>query len=494
MIKKRLHYVLFLILILSSLFAAGFLICRRLRFLHYIPETLEESADTLKNPYIGWYKLSGYLISDDTPLHLPDTASQSENTPAANTALSEDADNNASASLILLEFNLKNYADRDLSHTALNQLDSALAAWQTNGNQLILRFLYDWDGKNLETEPDNLEQILRHMEQVAPVVNRYADCVYLMQGIFVGNWGEMNNSAWLSSENRSILIQTLSDLISPDIFLSVRTPAQLRSIVQSAKPLGSSQPFDGSLPARLGLFNDGMLGSGNDTGTYGDTAASASDYQSAWLRQDELDFQNELCRYVPNGGEVIIDNAFNDPETADASLEQMHVSYLNQAYDPAVLTKWKNSPYTGSNSVYSGLSFYDYVTCRLGYRYVIRDSFLQLSPLANEAQFSVSIENTGFSVSYRSFDITLNLVSDSGEVTSVPLDADPRFWDSGSVSEVKTTVDVRSLPEGFYTVWLKFTDPRSGLEILPASTAEHGDSGSRIGSFTLSRLHLTSEQ
>ena len=451
MIKKRLLYVLFLILILSSLFAAGFLICRRLRFLHYIPETLEESADTLKNPYIGWYKLSGYLISDDTPLHLPDTASQSENTPSANTALSEDADNNASASLILLEFNLKNYADRDLSQTALNQLNSALAAWQTNGNQLILRFLYDWDGKNLETEPDSLEQILRHMEQVAPVVNRYADCVYLMQGIFVGNWGEMNNSAWLSSENQSILIQTLSDLISPDIFLSVRTPAQLRSIVQSAKPLGSSQPFDGSLPARLGLFNDGMLGSGNDTGTYGDTAASASDYQSAWLRQDELDFQNELCRYVPNGGEVIIDNAFNDPETADASLEQMHVSYLNQAYDPAVLTKWKNSPYTGSNSVYSGLSF-------------------------------------------RSFDITLNLVSDSGEVTSIPLDADPRFWDSGSVSEVKTTVDVHSLPEGFYTVWLKFTDPRSGLEILPASTAEHGDSGSRIGSFTLSRLHLTHEQ
>lgn len=30
----------------------------------------------------------------------------------------------------------------------------------------------------------------------------------------------------------------------------------------------------GSLSSRLGLFNDGMLGTANDTGTYGDTAAS----------------------------------------------------------------------------------------------------------------------------------------------------------------------------------------------------------------------------
>ena len=52
---------------------------------------------------------------------------------------------------------------------------------------MFFRFLYDWDGKAMETEPQSLEQILRHMDQTAEVVNRYTDCVFLMQGIFVGN-------------------------------------------------------------------------------------------------------------------------------------------------------------------------------------------------------------------------------------------------------------------------------------------------------------------
>ena len=49
-----------------------------------------------------------------------------------------------------------------------------LSAWTKTGSQLILRFLYDWDGQNLESEPTELSQILTHMEQVGPIVNKYA--------------------------------------------------------------------------------------------------------------------------------------------------------------------------------------------------------------------------------------------------------------------------------------------------------------------------------
>lgn len=84
-----------------------------------------------------------------------------------------------------------------------------------------------------------------------------------------------------------------------------------------------------------------MLGTANDTGTYGDTPASADAYRSAWVREDELDFQNRLCNFVPNGGEVILDNPFNDLAHALSDLSRMHVSYLNSEHDPAVLDKWK---------------------------------------------------------------------------------------------------------------------------------------------------------
>ena len=203
-----------------------------------------------------------------------------------------------------------------------------------------------------------MSQILTHMEQVGPIVNKYASSVYIMQGIFVGNWGEMNNTIHMGNGEMETLIQKLDDVIDPSIFLSVRTPAQWRTIVdeyRDTKVPRCSQPnLLSSLALRLGLYNDGMLGSANDAGTYGDKAAAGWDanYNDAWTREDELAFQNDLCRYVPNGGEVIIDNVYNDFDNAIKDLSQMHVSYLNSEYDSTVLNKWKETIVNGTDDVW----------------------------------------------------------------------------------------------------------------------------------------------
>ena len=118
----------------------------------------------------------------------------------------------------MLEVNLQNFSNEDLSDSALSQLDTILSAWQRHGSQVILRFLYDWDGKAMETEPQSLEQILRHMDQTAEVVNRYTDCVFLMQGIFVGNCGEMNNSHYMSDEDCTTLMHHLAEVTDPSVF------------------------------------------------------------------------------------------------------------------------------------------------------------------------------------------------------------------------------------------------------------------------------------
>ena len=83
--------------------------------------------------------------------------------PEANAAIDS---NSSSFELSLIEINLKNYGNCDLSDNALSQIDSILSAWTKTGSQLILRFLYDWDGQNLESEPNELSQILIHMELV----------------------------------------------------------------------------------------------------------------------------------------------------------------------------------------------------------------------------------------------------------------------------------------------------------------------------------------
>ena len=130
-----------------------------------------------------------------------------------------------------------------------------------------MRFLYDWDGQNLESEPNELSQILTHMEQVGPIVNKYASSVYIMQGIFVGKLGAEDGIIQhiMGNGEMETLIQKLDDVIDPSIFLSVRTPAQWRTIVgeyHGTKVPRCPQPnLLSSLASRLGLYNDGMLGS-----------------------------------------------------------------------------------------------------------------------------------------------------------------------------------------------------------------------------------------
>ena len=163
-------------------------------------------------------------------------------------------------------------------------------------------------------------------------------------------------------------INHLASVTDPGIFLAVRTPNQWRTITESSVPLTAEQTLSNSLAARLSLFNDGMLGSETDLGTYGD-----SDILFSLSGFEKRPRQAELCRYVPNGGEVVIDKPYNDFSSAVNDLAHTHVSYLNDIYDDAVLSKWRNDTYQ-RNDCFRGMNGYDYIYSHLGYRYVLRSS------------------------------------------------------------------------------------------------------------------------
>lgn len=469
--KRNLSYLLFFMLPLALLL--GILLWQRMLFIRYMPKTCEESGEELSNPYIGWYSIHGYLLSDTDALALPDTAAVEKE----------------KAGLVLVQINLKNYARQDLTDTALMQLDTLLTAWQETGSQMILRFLYDWDGKNLETEPEDTQQILRHMQQVGEIINAHKESVYLLQGAFVGNWGEMNQTKHMADGKTGELIRQLAEVTDASIFLSVRTPAQLRTVLESKEPLDVSQAFTGSLEARLGLFNDGMLGSETDTGTYGSVSAASGGYSQPWMRQDELEFQNRLCNYVPNGGEVITDNAYNDFDAARETLSAMHVSYLNQDYDTAVLNKWKTAVYTGSDKVYAGCSGYDYIGQHLGYRYVLRDSGCHWGFLSqNQASLFLTLENVGFASCYRPLEIRIHAVSETGEITELPVDSDLRLLASKESINLEASWNVRKLKHGRYQLYFQIWDNTLDREIFLANTLEHGKYGYCFASADLSKL------
>ena len=427
----------------------------------YTPADSAETNTILSNPYMGWYSLIGYTLSDSELPSIPPSY-QKASPPTE---------------LVLLEINLLPYADSDISDNGLSYLDTLLSKWSDTKNQLILRFVYDWNGTNLQSEPSSRTQIERHIEQIAPIINKYKDSVYLLQGIFVGNWGEMNHSGYLSADDMTLLLQKLATLTDPSIFLAVRTPAQLRAILKTGTPISATQAYNGSLASRTGLYNDGMLGSSTDTGTYSDSSANTSDYTKPWSRENEIGFQNQLCNYVPNGGEVILPNSYNDLDKAISDLKAMHVSYLNKDYDPDVIEqKWKASSYSGSDPLYQRMNGFDYISCHLGYRYVLTNSSF------SHGQLSVTIENKGFSSCYRPLSVSITIESDDKSFQKTyPVNTDTRTWLSGESVTFKLPLTVRDLPVSTCALSLKLTDQSLNREILLASDFEHTSSGYVIG-------------
>lgn len=423
---------------------------QRYQPISYQSSTYQETNAALTNPFRGFQHLYGFTLSEDDP----------ENTAKR----TKQYINSGTLPLMLIQINLKNYAGTDLSANALAQLDCILEEIQTAKRQVILRFLYDWDGKALETEPDNIEQILRHMDQIGPVVNRHVDAVFLLQSTFTGNCGEMNSTKFGTHKDNRQLMSHLAQVTDPSIYLAVRTPSQLRGVTQTRTPVSVDTAYDGSLGSRLGLYNDGMFGSVFDLGTYDDTPnTDTTAPEDKGTRTEEIAFQDYICQFVPNGGEAVLDNPYSDFESALSDLNKMHVTYLSCEHDAAVLDKWKDTVYHGDDC-FDGVSGYEYIASHLGYRYMVTESGFTYDALDKDsAVLTLTIKNTGFAPAYRLFEGYLSLENMyTGLNLILPVSFDNRTIGGGSQADFSFPLTVNGLAEGVYQMTFFLTDPYTG--------------------------------
>lgn len=436
--------------------------------LNWEAEKYVETNKFLANSERGFYNIKGVTISDISPT-AEDTYELIRNEKTDET-------------LELLQIHIGEYADREISDTGLEQISKTFEAYaeKEKSVSLIVRPLYDWDGKGMESDPRSLDIVLRHMEQIGEVMEEYEGQIYIIQGVFVGSWAEMHSSRYLTNDTYQILIQKMHESMPKSAFLAVRTPAYWRMAARTVEPLSESEAWDMSvLKSRLSLFNDGIMGNSLDCGTYGDLTKEKSELLSDhWIREDELDFQNELNLYVPNGGEAVLDNELNDLYNADETLNTMHVSYLNKAHDTEVIDKWKNTVFREENSVFDGMSGYDYIERHLGYRFVIRDTSLKEAGWKwQKSSITVEVENTGYASRYTPCTVEV-IVKDteSGTVKRIKADTDVRMWQPGKVSSFSAELDLEEGRE--YEIRLQVTGEKDKETVLFANENTVGDDGS----------------
>lgn len=464
--KKRVVIRIFicLVVVISSLFFQQF---------HYNLSaqtvTFTESSRILKNPNRGFYHIWGFYITD-------------ESMDWENVILSKGVDDGFS--LELVEINLQEYRDGLISDKGIRNLKELFEGLAKQDKHYVVRFLYDWDGRNMEVEPSNIDIIVGHIKQLKPILQKHADSIFVLQSLLVGDCGEIHDTKFADTKSLRILASELAAVSTSDTYLAVRTPVQWRKITQTYgnKELKENSPYKN----RLGLYNDGMLGNVYDCGTYGDQKRKQAGKYKAWTRAEEIDFQDNLCRAVPNGGEVVLVNEYNDIDRAICDMEKMHITYINQDHDLQVMEKWRNST-VDTDDIFDGMDGISYMQARLGYRLVLRKCQMQHAFWKDKLYIRLDISNSGFAPIYKACDASLTFVpkTEDGNRYSIQVSHHLQELAGGSetdqISTIRASVPLSKLSRADYDVYFKLVDRASGKMIYFANEQDSEADGYKIG-------------
>ena len=346
-------------------------------------EDLTERPEDVSNPCRGWYQIYRFAADQE-----PDFGE-----------LEWCLDRKETLALVFLD--IGGYRDRKLDRDALGRMERILDFFGRNGYDVILRVAYDHEGKALEREPFFWDQVREHMEQVGELLRDHGEHVFIYQGLLIGNWGEMHTTRFQDERKRKELWTILRENMPGAAYGAVRRPVYWRQLH------GESQGRKSGTPD-MGLFDDAIFASASHMGTFG-TLSRANGWGEAWNREEELAFEEELCRSVPNGGEAVYGEEYQEqltPELVETVLRRMHVTYLNRVYDPEILEIWKQWRHTGQD-VWNGRSLYDYIGAHLGYRLVIREVQLKAERGGRSGRLEITVENTGFASLYREAEFRL---------------------------------------------------------------------------------------
>ncbi len=372
---------------------------------------LTETTESFTNPARGWYQI--YNFSAES---LPDV-----------NELEWSLDQKDRLALLVID--IGHYRDMDLDSTCMEKIKGLLLVFQDAGYDIILRMVYDHEGKGLEREPFTFSQVERHLEQIGELFEHFPDAIFIYQGMLVGNWGEMHTTRHLKDDRMKRLAQVLRQKKSPGMYLAVRRPVQWRCLHEE-----NLEPQDA-----MGLFDDGILGSESHLGTFGVAERTTHNWEEAWNRKDELAFENELCRWVPNGGEAVYTEEYTEnlkTDKVERIMRKMQVTYLNRVYDKRVLEQWKDQKYEGTG-VWHQKSFYDYVGAHLGYRFLVKS--VKVSVEAGKADsylMELEVENVGFAGFYQDNEVYLEYQSSGGRMFRQNLECDLRELESGQVIKI----------------------------------------------------------
>lgn len=346
--------------------------------------------------------------------------------------------------------------DYPLDDVFFSSLRGTFENCRKNGCTIALRFRYDDDGTR-DPEPATFDMLKSHIAQIADsgLLTDYQDILMYVESGFVGCYGEQWGGKYCSLEQKAELLDLLLDIVPDPVPVTVRTPnifAKWAGISVAELADWHSEP--GSRAARVGLFDDGYMGSDSDLGTYSNRKT-----ETAWLGRQTVStyFGGEFS------GNLEFAQRYDTylPENAIPEMYRTHLSYINSnifgLYQNYTFGPEYDVP-DADNSAYYGTDVRKFIRDHLGYRFVLRSlSLPQTVSQGGQLHLSFSVENTGFANPIRQQKAELLLERGGNYLrTEIPLDS--RTWHSCTVTEESVTAVLPGgLEPGEWNVYLKLS-------------------------------------
>lgn len=275
---------------------------------------------------------------------------------------------------------VNNEIDKEFSNKMIENLANEFNKIYNASATAIIRFAYDpgYNGsKNMET---SIEMMKKHISQLKNLFNDYNSIITAIECGMVGPWGEMHSSSIAKQETYNELIKTFLENTPNNIPILVRRPQFLYSYYGYTLNTLNELSLDSN--NRIGVYNDGYLGSSSDLGTYAD-------------REKEVMWLSKVNEYLPYGGEVTIPNSeYNLLENCNEEMNLLGLSYLNEYWNDQVVKRWKETKYNLDNELYKNSTQYTYIKNHMGYRLVLNRIDYEIC--SNKFNLSFDIKNVGF--------------------------------------------------------------------------------------------------
>ena len=392
----------------------------------------EESSKNFANPERGFYRHVDFLSSSASPLSVSVVkASRIEG-----------------ITLFYTGYYLTEFVNSDISDKFLTLFRNNMQVLREGGGKCILRFAYtkSQDKKPWDAKP---EWVARHIEQLKPIIQEYADVILCFQSGFIGVWGEgyyTDNFVFepdtpAEHKLRKEVVDAMLDAIPTTRQVALRTPMFKRMMYADSyvDTLTLKTAYDGSDRARICAFNDCFGASADDYGTF------AGDETREYWKKD--------TRYVLMGGETCNVSSYSKCRQSLKDCEDYHWTYMNIGYNTSVLNGWKSE------------GCFEEIQKRLGYRLVLTDVYHTPEAYAGKDYgVVIKIRNTGFAAPSNPRMVELILVDGNGKKTVYNLkDVDPRYWFAGETVTIDKIISIHAGASGKCSLYLNLPAPENTI-------------------------------